>query len=45
VGTRLATLVAGGLLTDDGRTVRLTRRGLCVADAVIEELMKANVTP
>jgi oxygen-independent coproporphyrinogen III oxidase len=42
VGERLAVLVAGGLLADDGGSVRLTRRGLCVADAVIEELMKAN---
>ena len=31
-----------GLLEDDGRTVRLTRRGKCVADGVVENLMKAN---
>lgn len=45
VGSRLAALIDGGLLIDDGRAVRFTRRGLCVADAVIEDLMKANVTP
>ncbi|MBA4062702.1 MAG: coproporphyrinogen III oxidase [Isosphaera sp.] len=41
-GDRLAGLVREGLLADDGGSVRLTRRGLCVADGVIEELMKAN---
>jgi oxygen-independent coproporphyrinogen III oxidase len=45
VGPRLDALVAGGLLSDDGCAVRLTRRGLYVADAVIEELMKSNVMP
>jgi oxygen-independent coproporphyrinogen-3 oxidase len=42
VRDRLTALVTNGLLADDGSAVRLTRRGLCVADAVIEELMKAN---
>jgi oxygen-independent coproporphyrinogen III oxidase len=42
LGGRLAGLVAEGLLSDDGVSVRLTRRGKCVADGVIEELMKAN---
>jgi oxygen-independent coproporphyrinogen-3 oxidase len=42
LGRHLAGLVANGLLADDGESVRLTRRGLCVADGVIEELMKAN---
>ena len=42
-GERLTALIANGLLADDGHSVRLTRRGLFVADAVIEELMK--VTP
>jgi oxygen-independent coproporphyrinogen-3 oxidase len=41
LGDRLKRLVDGGLLADDGASVRLTRRGLFVADAVIEELMKA----
>ncbi|WP_439626647.1 coproporphyrinogen-III oxidase family protein [Gemmata sp.] len=41
LGDRLKRLVDGGLLADDGDSVRLTRRGLFVADAVIEELMKA----
>jgi oxygen-independent coproporphyrinogen-3 oxidase len=42
LGDRLTGLVGNGLLTDDGAAVRLTRRGLFVADGVIEELMKAN---
>jgi oxygen-independent coproporphyrinogen-3 oxidase len=42
LGGRPAGLVAEGLLGDDGVSVRLTRRGKCVADGVIEELMKAN---
>jgi oxygen-independent coproporphyrinogen-3 oxidase len=45
LGSRLASLVTAGLLADDQQSVRLTRRGLVVADAVIEELMKANVDP
>jgi oxygen-independent coproporphyrinogen-3 oxidase len=40
LGERLPTLIAEGLLADTGRAVRLTRRGLCVADGVIEALMK-----
>jgi len=43
VGGRVAPLVGEAILSDDGRAVRLTRRGKCVADAVIEDLMKANV--
>jgi len=42
VGERLAALVGNGLLADGCSAIRLTRRGLCVADAVIEELMKSN---
>jgi oxygen-independent coproporphyrinogen-3 oxidase len=42
LGTRLAALVSADLLVDTQQAVRLTRRGLVVADAVIEELMKAN---
>jgi oxygen-independent coproporphyrinogen-3 oxidase len=42
VGERLLELVRNELLVDRGDCVSLTRRGLCVADGVIEELMKAN---
>ena len=42
VGVPLAKLVGLGLLTDNGQCIRLTHRGKCVADAIIEELMKAN---
>jgi oxygen-independent coproporphyrinogen-3 oxidase len=42
LGDHLTGLVANGLLADDGASVRLTPRGLFVADGVIEELMKAN---
>lgn len=45
VGERLAPLVKNGLLLDNSAAVRLTRRGLCVADAVIEDLMMANARP
>jgi oxygen-independent coproporphyrinogen-3 oxidase len=41
LGARLRGLVNNCLLADNGVSVRLTRRGLCVADGVIEELMKA----
>ena len=44
-GSRLTFLAANGLLADDGGGVSLTRRGLFVADAVIEDLMKSNVMP
>jgi oxygen-independent coproporphyrinogen-3 oxidase len=44
LGDRLRALVAEGLLADDGASVRLTRRGVCVADGVIADLMKANVS-
>jgi len=40
---RLAILLDAGLLVSDAIGVRLTRRGRCLADAAIEELMKANV--
>jgi oxygen-independent coproporphyrinogen-3 oxidase len=42
VGDRLRGLVGSGLLADDGAGVRLTRRGKCVADGIIAELMKGN---
>lgn len=31
-----------GVTTDDGSTIRLTRRGKCVADAAVAELLKYN---
>ncbi len=40
LGERLTQTVDLGLVTDDGPTVRLTRRGLCVADSVITFLMQ-----
>ncbi len=42
VGASLVVLVRNVLLSDLGDQVNLTRRGFCVADGVIEELMKAN---
>jgi oxygen-independent coproporphyrinogen-3 oxidase len=42
-GTRLRRHIDGGLLHDDGRAVALTRAGVCVADAVIAELMAGTV--
>ncbi|MFO0847456.1 MAG: radical SAM family heme chaperone HemW [Gemmataceae bacterium] len=45
LGDRLAGTVAAGLLSDNGVSVRLTRQGKCVADGIIEELMKANDPP
>lgn len=41
LGDHLSRLVELGLLAGDGPSVRLTRRGLFVADGVIEELMKS----
>lgn len=41
-GGRVAALVRAGLLADDGAAVRLTRRGYCVADGVVEDLLKVN---
>jgi oxygen-independent coproporphyrinogen-3 oxidase len=42
VGARIDHLVNCGTLTADEKGIRLTRRGKCVADSVIEELMKSN---
>jgi oxygen-independent coproporphyrinogen-3 oxidase len=42
LGEWMRGLAAEGLLSDDGVSVRLTRSGKCVADGVIEELMKAQ---
>jgi oxygen-independent coproporphyrinogen III oxidase len=39
---RIAHLIAVGILANDAGSVRLTRRGKCLADSAIEELMKAN---
>ncbi len=38
----LALLAANGITTDDGAAVRLTRRGKCVADAAVAELLKCG---
>jgi oxygen-independent coproporphyrinogen-3 oxidase len=40
LGERLKQMVDNCLVADDGAGVRLTRRGLCVADGVITFLMK-----
>jgi len=45
LGDQLSQVVNMGLLTDDRESVRLTRRGVFVADGVIEELMKAMGEP
>ena len=42
VDVRIRSLVSHGLVIDEGDTVRLSHRGLCVADGVIVDLMKAN---
>lgn len=46
-GKRLKSLAELGLIRDDGPNVRLTRRGFCVADSVIAELLtdSAGVRP
>lgn len=41
----LKSLIGLGLLSDDGISVKLTRRGRCVADAIIEELLSHNSDP
>jgi oxygen-independent coproporphyrinogen-3 oxidase len=40
IGPAAARMAELELLTDDGSTLRLTRKGKCVADAVIAEIMK-----
>jgi oxygen-independent coproporphyrinogen-3 oxidase len=42
VGERITNLAQAGIVLDDAVGVHLTQRGKCVADAVIEELMKSN---
>ncbi|MFO0935473.1 MAG: radical SAM family heme chaperone HemW [Gemmataceae bacterium] len=44
VGERLRSLVGHGLLDDHGHAVKLTRRGKCLADSVIVDLMKSQNT-
>jgi oxygen-independent coproporphyrinogen-3 oxidase len=39
VGPGLVQHTVAGLLADDGRVVRLTRRGKCVADALVADLL------
>ena len=41
-GAKVRQLVGLELLADDGITVRLTRQGKCVADAVIVELLASR---
>ncbi len=42
VGPTVAGLAAEGLLADDNASIRLTRRGLCVADGVVSALLTAG---
>lgn len=42
IGERLKTLIEGGLLQDTGDAIALTLAGKCVADGIIEDLMKAQ---
>ena len=39
VGTRLSRLAEHGIICDDGRWIAFTRRGFCVADAAIADLL------
>jgi oxygen-independent coproporphyrinogen-3 oxidase len=39
LGSKLAGHISSGLLEDTGQSVRLTRRGKCVADALITDLL------
>ena len=40
VGAQIAQLAAMELLRDDAASVTLTRRGKCLADAIVTELLK-----
>ncbi len=42
LGTTISELCGHDLLWDDGASVRLTRAGKCVADSVIERLLREN---
>ena len=39
MGAKIAQHVGLGLLDDDGATIRLTRKGKCVADAIVADLL------
>jgi oxygen-independent coproporphyrinogen-3 oxidase len=41
VGLKIHALVEQGFLRENGEIVRLTRKGKCVADSIIEQLMQA----
>jgi oxygen-independent coproporphyrinogen-3 oxidase len=41
VGPKIEALAAEGILRDEGAGVSLTRRGKCLADAVVQALMAA----
>ena len=41
IGTVLSRLVELGLMSDNGSWVALSRQGKCVADSVVQEVMKA----
>lgn len=43
VEPKMRELVEQGLLSDDGQSVKLTRRGKCVADAIVELLMQQSL--
>ena len=43
-GERISALANLGLLRDDGRTLTLTRTGICVADSVIADLLVARAS-
>ncbi len=45
LGAARTALVGLGLLADDETSIRLTREGMCVADAVVQEVMKAASAP
>src|SRR5258707_630769 len=40
IGVKIDDLAAQELLRDDGQAVTLTRRGKCLADAIVESLMR-----
>ena len=44
VGQELRDLSKQGLLRDDGETAALTRRGKCLADSVVESLLRESAS-